>query len=114
MTLLPTETVTFRVVTGESTDDFGDTHLTYEDHVVTDCLVEPGSATELAQGYDLNQDTTVTVHLPDNFTEELVNATAVVRGLDYRVVRSPIAYTRSPLQWNRHVVLEGVSDGSTS
>lgn len=109
MTFLPTETVTFEVAALGGRDSFGDVAITYTHHTVSGCLVEPGSAREAREGLEVLQDRSITVHIPKTFTEDLNNSFATVRGRRYRTVSAPLAYTRTPVDWDRAITCEEVA-----
>lgn len=104
--LLPTETVVFSVATKLPPDPMGEVRLVYTDHTVTDCLVQPVSMEDLRDSLELFQNTSIAVHVPKSFTEDLTNCKLLVRGVEYfaRVVRPRV--TVSPLLWDREVLCE--------
>ena len=102
MTLLPTETVVFTVSRTQGEDDFGSVVTDTKDVTVAGCLVEPVTATELTDsGLDNNLRTTVRVHLPSLFHEDVDNAVAIIRGKRFTVTGVGFGVTVSPLMWDR-------------
>lgn len=104
MTFLPTESVIFRVVEKQTKNKIGETTTVFKDYSVNGCLVQPGSANDLGEGFELLQDRLVTVHVPTEFSENLIAGKVVVRGQEYNIISSPLALTSSPLPWNRSVI----------
>ena len=107
MSMLPTETVLFKIYTKTVPDSFGDTKLEFVEEVeVGKCLVQPGAVSDLSEGFNLQESQLVTIHIPKTYKTPLQNCEAVIRGVTYNIVAAPIGVTSSPLQWDRHVVCE--------
>lgn len=116
MTILDTENVTFEIATIGTPDDFGETQVTYNDVQVRGCLVQPGfptaggsSAGNLSVGFELNNLSYLTIHIPKTFKLNLANSKARLRGRDYKTISTPDEYTSTPGPWDRFVVVEAVS-----
>lgn len=103
---LPTESVTFRIHSHDEFDTLGNPVAKYSDITVSGCIVAPKATDDRSGQYSLTDSSAIVIHTPSTFVDSLKNAIAVVRGREWKVVGDPIAYTSSPLQWNREVVAE--------
>lgn len=107
--LLPTETVTIEEKTLTGKDSIGEPIFSFTEHEVEGCLISPLSGVELAQSLALLEKVSFSVHLPSSFKIEGLSR-AKVRGKWYRVVHEVPAVTRSPLQWDRSILVEASSE----
>lgn len=101
-TILPTEAVEFHIA--EKVEGQYETEIVFHDHLVNGCVVAPTSAAELPEGFNLLERETITVHIPDSFTEDPVGGRFTVRGHEYEVLTSTFALTQSPLVFRRSAV----------
>lgn len=101
-TILPTEPVVFHIA--EKVEGEYETEIIFHDFTVDGCVVAPTSAAELPEGFNLLERETITVHIPDSFTEDPVGGRFTVRGHEYEVLTSSFALTESPLVFRRNAV----------
>ena len=60
---LPTVSIIFSVVIGNNVSSFGEAIPVFDEVTVDGCLVEPASASDLPEGFELGQRRVVRVHL---------------------------------------------------
>ena len=105
---LPTVSIIFSVVIVSNVSSFGEAIPVFDEVTVDGCLVEPASASDLHEGFELGQRRVVRVHLPKSFKHELASGFFVLGGRKFSILTSVFPLTRSPLDWDRYCVAEEV------
>lgn len=104
MQLIKTETVTVRRET-VTYDELGEVEGVETESEDVQCVVEPGSSSDLDATRPNGVLVSFTVHFPKTYKTSLRGALLVLRGETYSVVGDPKGYTEAntPGQFNRTV-----------
>lgn len=107
VSLIPSESVTFFLNEGVESDSLGNELPVFRE-VVVDCVIDPGTSIDRDGAYRLVDESKIVIHAHESFTDSVKNAELELRGRRYRVLGDPIAFTASPLPWNRAISAEVV------